>query len=234
MYTSFMSLEVQGLCVDAGDRRLVHDVSFTVRPGKTTALLGPSGAGKTLTALSLLDLLPEGVRVTGGSLRLDGASRAFGPSVRPWRGNPLGMIFQEPRDALPPSTPVGRVLTAALHRAGVPTRDARRRAVCWLERVGIPDGARRYRDPPHRFSGGELQRVLTALALAQGPRYVLADEPTSNLDVTVQGQILGLLKRLQAEENLGLLLITHDERVVRALADDEVRMEGGPVKDGEP
>ncbi|HGY91529.1 MAG TPA: ATP-binding cassette domain-containing protein [Planctomycetes bacterium] len=228
-----MSLEVQGLCVNAGEEPLVRDLSFTVHPGSTTALLGPSGAGKTLTALSLLDLLPEGVHVTGGRVRLDKDARAFGPDLRPWRGKHLGMIFQEPRCALPPSTPVGRVLAAALRRAGLSARDARRRAVWWLERVGIPDGERRYRDPPHRFSGGELQRVLTALALAQGPRYLLADEPTSNLDVTVQGQILGLLKRLQAEDGLGLLLITHDERVVRALADDEVRMVGAASEEGE-
>ncbi len=228
-----MSLEVQGLCVNAGEEPLVRDLSFTVHPGSTTALLGPSGAGKTLTALSLLDLLPEGVHVTGGRVRLDKDARAFGPDLRPWRGKHLGMIFQEPRSALPPSTPVGRVLAAALRRAGLSARDARRRAVWWLERVGIPDGERRYRDPPHRFSGGELQRVLTALALAQGPRYLLADEPTSNLDVTVQGQILGLLKRLQAEDGLGLLLITHDERVVRALADDEVRMVGAASEEGE-
>ncbi len=219
-----MSLEVQGLCLHAGERLLVRDVSFTVRPGRTTALLGVSGAGKTMTALSLLDLLPAGVRVTAGRVALDGESKPFGPDLRAWRGTHLGMVFQEPRSALPPSTPVGRVLAAALRRGGVSRRDARRQAIGWLERVGIPDAERRHGDPPHRFSGGELQRLLTALALAQGPRYLLADEPTSNLDVTVQGQILGLLKRLQEEENLGLLLITHDERVVRALADDEVRV----------
>jgi len=215
-------LEVRNLVTDIGAARVVDGVSFHVAAGETYALLGESGCGKSMTALSLMRLLPDGGRVTSGAVELEGdnvlalAERA----MREVRGGRMAMIFQEPMLALNPVIKVGEQIgeALALHQglAGQAARDAAR---ALLDAVGVPDAARRLDSYPFELSGGLRQRVMIAMALAGQPRLLIADEPTTALDVTIQAQVLDVLRRLRRERQMGMLLITHDLGVVAENAD---------------
>ncbi|PTX00116.1 ABC transporter ATP-binding protein [Pararhodobacter aggregans] len=211
---------------------IVEELTLSVERGETVGLVGESGCGKSLTALSIMGLLPENLRVREGRIRLEGQEIQSLPQrrLRHLRGEKMGMIFQEPLTALNPVMSIGSQITEVLrtHR-GLSQRAARDRALDLLTLVKIPDAEARLDDYPHQMSGGMRQRVVIAIALACSPSLLIADEPTTALDVTVQAQILRLLKQLQREENLGLLFITHDLGVVRQVADRIVVMYAGSV-----
>src|SRR6185312_6622700 len=214
-------LEVENLQVRFRSRhglvKAVDGVSFSLEAGEVVGLVGESGSGKSVTALSLLRLLPDAARITGGSIRFDGRDllRLSERELRKVRGNQIGMIFQDPMTALNPTISVGKQIGEAylLHNSGG-QRAARDRAAELLDAVGVPDAGARLNDFPHQFSGGMRQRVMIAMALACGPRLLIADEPTTALDVTIQAQILYLLRDLQRRFNMTVLLITHDMGIV--------------------
>jgi peptide/nickel transport system ATP-binding protein len=251
-------LEVQGLEVsfpaapaDTGWRPVVRGASFSVGRGEAVGLVGESGSGKTLTALALLGLVPPPGRVTAGSVRLvplDGASPEAAdtaprdlltlgePAWRAVRGRRIAMIFQEPATAFDPVFSIGFQIAEAVraHRQGKPGRRMTRReawaeAARLLDRVAIADAGRRLGDYPHQLSGGQRQRAMIAMALAGRPELLLADEPTTALDVTLQAQILELLADLRRELGLAVLLITHDLGVVAEACDRVVVMHAGRV-----
>ncbi len=200
----------------------VAGVSLRISPGEALAVVGESGSGKSVTALALTRLLPEPpARYTGGDVRLDGVSvlRMAPRQLRRVRGGEIAYVFQEPSTSLNPVVPVGRQLqeNIRLHRRDV--RDARAEAVHWLAQVGIADPERRARAYPFQLSGGMQQRAMIAMALSGRPRLLVADEPTTALDVTVQKQILELFADLRARHGMALLLITHNFGVVKGLAD---------------
>jgi peptide/nickel transport system ATP-binding protein len=233
-------LDVDALTVDLdtprGPVRAVRGVSFALERGETLGLVGESGCGKSLTALALLGLLPDNARA-GGHVRLQGRE-LLGQSERAWcevRGNRIAMVFQEPMTALNPVHTVARQVAEPLqlHR-GLSARQARREAIALLERVGIPDAARRADAWPHQFSGGQRQRITIAMALACGPDLLVADEPTTALDVTVQQQILALVRELVAERGMALLLISHDLGVVAQNVQRLLVMYGGTVVEDGP
>jgi peptide/nickel transport system ATP-binding protein len=228
-------LEVDNLSVrlqtHRGPAYAVRDVTFTLERGDTLGIVGESGCGKSMTAMALMGLLPEGAKVTG-SIRFDG-EELTGKSDRQMgaiRGDRIGMIFQEPMTALNPVHTVGDQVAEPLrlHR-GLSARDARRKAIELLERVGIPDPARRVDSYPHQFSGGQRQRVTIAMALACEPRLLIADEPTTALDVTIQKQILELIRDLVAERGMALMLISHDLGVIAQNVRRMLVMYGGSV-----
>jgi microcin C transport system ATP-binding protein len=228
-----MSLvEVENLSVAFGLHRVVDHVSFTIDRGETLALVGESGSGKTLTALSLLQLLPPGAVNTSGRVVLDGMSMigADERSLRRVRGCATGMIFQEPMTSLNPLHRVGRQVAEAitLHRR-ISREAVRARVIEALQQAGFPDAERRLDAFPHQLSGGQRQRVMIAMALANDPALLIADEPTTALDVTIQAQILKLLAELKAARGLALLHITHDLTIVRHLADRVAVMKGGQL-----
>ncbi len=202
--------------------RVVDDVSFQVSAGETYALLGESGCGKSMTALSLMRLLPDGGRVSSGSIRLDGQDVLALPEreMRGVRGGGMAMIFQEPMLALNPVLKVGTQIAEVLERhQGLGGQTAREQARALLDAVGVPDAVRRLDTYPFELSGGLRQRVMIAMALAGKPKLLIADEPTTALDVTIQAQVLEVLRRLRAEQQMGMLLITHDLGVVAENAD---------------
>ncbi|MHB8785035.1 MAG: ABC transporter ATP-binding protein [Thauera sp.] len=217
-------LEVAGLGVTIaraeGDVRPVDGVDFSIDAGETFALLGESGCGKSMTALALVRLLPDAGQIAGGSVRLGGEELLALPesAMRRVRGGRIGMIFQEPSTSLNPVMTVGEQIGEALARHGLRGAAARSESVRLLEAVGIPDPARRLQDYPFQFSGGMKQRVMIAIALAGRPQLLIADEPTTALDVTIQAQVLDLLAELQRREGMGMLLITHDLGVVARMA----------------
>jgi peptide/nickel transport system ATP-binding protein len=231
------ALEVEGLCIDfhteRGVVRAVDGLSFAVAPGRTLAIVGESGCGKSATALSILGLLAENAEVSG---RLTLAGQALTPErQRSARGRDLAMIFQEPMTSLNPAFTAGEQVAEALRlHEGLNARDAMDRAVAMLERVRIPEAARRARQYPHQLSGGMRQRVMIAIALACKPRLLIADEPTTALDVTVQAQILALLDELKRETGTAVVLITHDLGVVRDHADEVVVMYAGRLAERAP
>jgi len=200
----------------------VDGVSFDVRPGQTVGLVGESGCGKSVTSLAIMGLLPQrGVRVEGevlyGGANLLTQSRE---QMRDRRGRDLGMIFQDPLSSLNPVVPIGLQVTEVLERhKGLSRKAATPLAREMLEKVGIPDPTRRLKDYPHQLSGGMRQRALIAMALACAPRLLIADEPTTALDVTIQAQILALLKELVEDTGTALVMITHDLGVVAGLVD---------------
>ncbi len=216
----------------------VRDISFHVRPKETLALVGESGCGKSLTALSVMGLLPPAaVRVTSGRIVVDGVdmTAADEPTREAMRGDRIGMIFQEPMTSLNPVLPIGfQVGEALMRHRGFTRRQARERARELLELVRVPAAAERLDAYPHQFSGGMRQRVMIALALACGPRVLIADEPTTALDVTIQAQVLALMADLQEKEGLALLLITHNLGVVASVADRVMVMYGGDVVESGP
>ena len=215
-------LQVDQLAVEIGAVRIVDGVSFHIDAGETYALLGESGCGKSMTALSLMRLLPDGGRIAAGSVSLDGENILALPesAMRRVRGGGMAMIFQEPMLALNPVIKVGEQIAEALglHQGlrGQPMADAAR---ALLDAVGVPDAARRLDSYPFELSGGLRQRVMIAMALAGQPKLLIADEPTTALDVTMQAQVLDVLRTLRAERRMGMLLITHDLGVVAENAD---------------
>lgn len=225
------------LDAEAGLVRAIDGMRLTLSRGETFALVGESGCGKSMTALALMRLLPENGRIAGGRLDLDGQD-LFDLSearMRDVRGGRIGMIFQEPATSLNPVMKVGDQIVEAIE-AHTPLRGAaaRAKAVDWLRRVGIPEPERRIDDYPFRMSGGQKQRVMIAMTLAAEPHYLIADEPTTALDVTIQAQILDLLKDLQRERGLGLLLITHDLGVVSGMAHQVALMYAGQIVEVAP
>ncbi|MEM1249327.1 MAG: ABC transporter ATP-binding protein [Acidobacteriota bacterium] len=212
-------------------------IDLSVASGETLALVGESGSGKSMTALSLLQLVPEPGRIEGGRIRFDGQELLAldKQGIRGVRGNRIAMIFQEPMSSLNPVLTIGEQVAEPiqLHR-DVERNEALERAGELLRRVAIPDAEQRLNAYPHELSGGMRQRVMIAMALACEPELILADEPTTALDVTVQAQILSLLKRLTEETNAALLLITHDLGVVARYADRVAVMYGGRVVETAP
>jgi peptide/nickel transport system ATP-binding protein len=212
------------LPTDRGPLRPVDGVSFAVEPGRTLAVVGESGCGKSVTALSVMGLLPQGARI-GGSIRFDGRELTTldAEDWRQKRGREMAMIFQEPMTSLNPAFRAGEQVAEALRlHQGLSPRAALDRAIEMLDHVRIPDAARRAMQYPHQLSGGMRQRVMIAMALACRPRLLIADEPTTALDVTVQAQILALIDELKAETGTAVVLITHDLGVVADHADDVV------------
>ncbi len=207
-------------------------LSLQVHAGKTLCIAGESGCGKSVTALSVMGLLPEVARVEAGEILFNGRDLLkLPPSERRLlRGRELAMIFQEPMTALNPVLTVGQQVAEVYRIHGTAGADeARRRALKMLEQVKIPDAARRYDEYPHQLSGGMKQRVMIAMALAQGPKLLIADEPTTALDVTIQAQVLSLLADLQRELGMAIVFVTHDLAVVAQIADEVVVMYAGKV-----
>ena len=220
--------------IDTQDRfqLAVKALALTVQRGETFALVGESGSGKSMTAMALLRLLPEALQVTRGRVVLEGTELLGLPEVamRDVRGGRAGMIFQEPATSLNPVMRIGQQIIEAIEaHTTLRGQAARARAIQWLERVGIPDPARRVDDYPFQFSGGQKQRVMIAIALAAEPELLIADEPTTALDVTVQAQVLTLLADIQKELGMAVLLITHDLAVVKDVADTVALMRHGEV-----
>lgn len=196
---------------------VLHGVNLEVAAGEIVGLVGETGSGKTLTAMSILQLLPPGARFTRGEIVLDGVNllAASPREVEQMRGRSVGAIFQQPRAALNPTRPiVEQVADRYRDLLNYNGHDARAAAYALMARVGIPDPKERGRQYPHQWSGGMCQRVMVGMAIAAGPRLLLADEPTTGLDVTLQEQILRLIRQLAAEQNMSVLLITHDLAVV--------------------
>ena len=209
---------------------VVEDVSFQVRSGKVLGLVGESGSGKTQTSLAILGLLPRGGTVLSGSIVFDGQDLLAGSAAKGLRGRRIAYIPQEPMSNLDPNFTIGYQLTEPLRVTKGLSRDqAQRRAIELLSHVGIADPARAYRLYPHQISGGMAQRVLIAGAVSCEPDLVVADEPTTALDVTVQAEILDLLRGLQREHGMSMILVTHDFGVVADLCDDVVVMRYGRV-----
>ncbi|WP_205647762.1 ABC transporter ATP-binding protein [Acuticoccus yangtzensis] len=213
-----------------GWREVVKGVSFNVAPGETVAIVGESGSGKSVTSMSIMRLLdPVNARI-GGAVTLEGRDLLSLPEedMRHIRGKDIAMIFQEPMTSLNPAYTVGRQIGEVLrHHDGAGRAEARAATAALMERVRIPNAAARLDDYPHQFSGGMRQRVMIAMALAARPKLLIADEPTTALDVTIQGEILELLKELQEESGMGMLFITHDMGVVAEIADRTVVMYRG-------
>jgi peptide/nickel transport system ATP-binding protein len=235
-------LEVEDLSVVFARRGVepvtaVDDVSFTVRPGQTLGIVGESGCGKSVTSLAIMGLLPRrGVRVSG-SVRFEGTDllRLSDAELRDRRGRDIGMIFQDPLSSLNPVVPIGVQVAEVLQRHRRMSRSAASaEAARLLAQVGIPDPTRRLREYPHQLSGGMRQRALIAIALACRPRLLIADEPTTALDVTIQAQILALLADLVRDTGTALVLITHDLGVVAGLCDDVTVLYAGRVVEQAP
>ena len=225
-------LSLRGLTVAVGAATVVDGVSFDVRPGETVGLIGESGCGKTMTARAILGLLPPGGRITGGACRFDGADlvRASREQRAALRGREIALVSQEPVASLDPNYRVGHQIVEVIRcHERVSRREARRRAVDLLGRVRLPDPEAVSRRYPHQLSGGMAQRVCIAAALASGPRLLIADEPTTAVDVTVQAEILDLLRDLQRDTGMAILLVTHDWGVVADACDRTVVMYAGQV-----
>ena len=220
------------LDADAGLVKAIDGLTLCIARGETFALVGESGCGKSMTALALMRLLPDAGRVTSGSVLLEAQDVLALPEsrMRLVRGGRIGMIFQEPGTSLNPVLTVGRQMVEAIETHTALRGDAARaKAIDWLQRVGIPEPERRFDDYPFRMSGGQKQRVMIAMTLAAEPDFLIADEPTTALDVTIQKQILDLLADLQREHGMGLLLITHDLAVVAGMAHRVALMYAGQI-----
>ncbi|HZU20603.1 MAG TPA: ABC transporter ATP-binding protein [Gaiellaceae bacterium] len=217
---------------DDGVVKAVSGVSFQLDKGRTLGVVGESGSGKSVTFLSVMGLVDKRNALISGSVRLDGREllTAKPQELRNVRGSRMSMIFQDPMTSLNPVKRIGWQLEeAVLLHNDVTRKDARRRAVELLKEVEIPRAEQRVDDYPHQFSGGMRQRVMIAMALINNPEVVIADEPTTALDVTTQAQILKLMERLQAEHDMAIVMITHDLGVVAELADDVLVMYGGRI-----
>ncbi len=225
------------LDADAGLVKAVDGLSLSIARGETFALVGESGCGKSMTALALMRLLPDNGAVTAGAVSLSGTDVLALPEsqMRSVRGGRIGMIFQEPATSLNPVMRVGDQIVEAIEaHTTLRGAAARERALHWLRKVGIPQPERRIDDYPFRLSGGQKQRVMIALTLAGEPDFLIADEPTTALDVTIQAQILELLRDLQREQGMGLLLITHDLAVVSSMAHRVALMYAGQIVEVAP
>ena len=235
-------LEVRNLktyfYTDAGVGKAVDDVSFSLDRGKTLGIVGESGCGKSVTSLSIMRLVdPVTGRYEGGEILFDGKDILKLPEkeMQQLRGNRLSMIFQEPMTSLNPVFTVGFQISESLmlHK-GMDKKQARARAIELLEMVGVPEPARRVDEYPHQLSGGMRQRVMIAMALSGDPELLIADEPTTALDVTIQAQILELLKTLQKQLNMSIIIITHDLGVIAEMADEVAVMYAGDIVEKAP
>lgn len=229
-------LNVQNLVVDlqteVGMARAVDALNITLQKGQTFALVGESGCGKSMTALSLLRLLPDNAVIQNGTVNLSDVDvfQLSENQMRTIRGRRISIIFQEPSTSLNPVMTVGDQILEVIHQhTELRAEDARSRAIDWLKKVGLPEPERRMGSYPFEMSGGQLQRVMIAIALAAEPDLLIADEPTTALDVTIQAQILDLLKSLQQERGMAILLITHDLAVVSGMADQVALMYAGQI-----
>jgi oligopeptide/dipeptide ABC transporter ATP-binding protein len=222
-----------GFSTDEGDFFAVDGVSFAVEAGKTLGVVGESGCGKSVTALSIMGLVPNPPgRIAGGSVRFEGQELvgASAKAMQDLRGNGLAMIFQEPMSSLNPVFTIGeQIVEGLLRHRPISRAQATERAMAMLRKVRIPAPEQRFHEHPHRLSGGMRQRVMIAMALACAPRLLIADEPTTALDVTIQAQILDLMRTLQRETGTAIILITHDLGVVAEVADDVLVMYAGRV-----
>lgn len=229
-------LDVRDLTVEfptrRGTLRALDQVSFSIDSGEVLGVVGESGAGKSLTGAAIVGLLERPGRIAGGEIRLDG-QRIDNLSAEPMRrirGRRIGTIFQDPLTTLNPLYTIGRQLTETMQtHARLSDAEAKRKAVGWLDRVGIPAAAQRIDAYPHEFSGGQRQRVVIALALCADPALVVADEPTTALDVSIQAQIITLLKDLTRDHNTAVMLITHDMGVIAETADRVAVMYAGRI-----
>ncbi|MFK7880395.1 dipeptide ABC transporter ATP-binding protein [Roseobacter sp.] len=223
-------LSVKDLSVSIGSSPLIEGISFDLMEGQVLSIVGESGSGKSMTAKALMGLLPPKASAKGRAM-FDGAD-LLAPGVDPPRGTGIGLIFQEPMTALTPVLTIGLQLTEAMESHGLcDSEEAHNRAIAMLDRVGIPDPEVRMRQYPHELSGGMRQRVVIAMMMLLGPRVLIADEPTTALDVTVQAQILDLLREIVTETQIGLILITHDMGVVAEMADHVLVMKSGVVEE---
>jgi peptide/nickel transport system ATP-binding protein len=224
-------LTVEGLSIDIGGRRVVDDVSFEIADGGRLGVIGESGSGKTMTALAIVGLTPDGATISG-RIRFGGEDLVGRPDrdYTALRGDRMAMVFQDPRTALNPVMRVGRQISEPLrlHR-GVGRRAAAVLAEELCARVGLPDPERAARAYPHQLSGGQRQRVGIAMALACRPALLIADEPTTALDVTVQAEVMELLRQLVVEDGTALLFISHDIALVSGVVDDVVVMRDGRI-----
>ncbi len=227
MSSNEMILEIEDLTVEfstrGGTARVLDSINLRISRGETLGIVGESGCGKSMTALAVMGLLPEPHgKIAGGAIRFQGEDlvQASAARMRQIRGDRIGMIFQEPMTSLNPVYPIGEQIAESVRlHEGVDNRQAMQRAREMLSAVRIPDAGRRLGDYPHELSGGMRQRVMIAMALACSPDILIADEPTTALDVTVQAQILDLLRGLQAETGTAILLITHNIGVIAEMAD---------------
>jgi len=232
------ALELTELRVQVGDASIVNGVSLSVPPGKMLALVGESGAGKSMTAKAAMGLLPRGGRITGGSIRIGGreVSALTENEWRRVRGSEIGMVFQNPLRSLNPTMKIGTQLAEAirLHSQDLSSAQVKARSLELLDQVQIPNAPRRYEEYPHQLSGGMRQRIVIAIALSCKPRVLLADEPTTALDVTTQAEILRLLGDLQHSHRTAIVLVTHDIRIAEDHADRVAVMYAGRVVEDGP
>jgi peptide/nickel transport system ATP-binding protein len=225
-------LEVVFSGQDGRTTRAVDGVSFSVEAGRTLGIVGESGCGKSVTSLAIMGLLPKSSARVSGQVGFEGKDllQQSDRVLRDLRGNRLAMIFQEPMTSLNPSYTVGdQIVEAIVRHRNVSQKDAERRAIDMLRRVRIPNPEARFHDYPHRLSGGMRQRVMIAMALACDPKLLIADEPTTALDVTIQAQILELMRKLREESSAAIILITHDLGVVAEVCDEVIVMYAGQV-----
>nr|WP_250813853.1 ABC transporter ATP-binding protein [Neorhizobium tomejilense] len=230
-------LSVDRLTIDIGGANVVDNISFTVAPGKVMALVGESGCGKSLSSYAMLGLLPPAARRTAGRIMLENTDLAAlsERQLRKARGKDISIIFQEPSASLDPLTTVGSQIAEAYRvHHGVSKAEAYEKARRMLVDVGIPDPTRRLDQYPFELSGGMCQRIMISIALICGPRVLVADEPTTALDVTIQAQILDLMKKLVADRGTAIVLITHDMGVVADIADDVAVMYAGRIAEIAP
>ena len=227
-------LQIDSLTVDFDLGKTCHavrDTSVRVEPGEMVALVGESGCGKTMTALSAIGLQPQNAKIPQGKILFDG-SELRGLNEEQWnqyRGRNIAMIFQEPMTALNPLMKVGRQIAENARIHGASKEEAKAKALEVMKQVGLPDVERLYHEYPHRLSGGMRQRVMIAMALVNQPELLIADEPTTALDVTIQAQIMDLLAEIKEETNTAIILITHDLGVVAGMADRVAVMYAGKV-----
>ena len=230
-------LDVRSLSIAFGKQPAVRDISFQINPGETLGLVGESGSGKSATSLAILRLLAPSAQVSG---HIAFAGEPLLPlpeaAMRRHRGSSIAMIFQEPMTALNPSMRIGAQIAEALqaHHPEIAASAVKQKVLDAMQEVGLPDPEQRLRDYPHQFSGGQRQRILIAMALINRPRLLIADEPTTALDVTVQAQILHLLKELRQTHNLSMLFISHDLAVVSQVADRVAVMQHGQIVEQAP
>ena len=230
-------LEVRGLStrfkMEGGEFTAVDDISFSVKSGRTLGIVGESGCGKSVTSLSIMGLLPKGQgRIAAGSITFDGIDLVglSASAMRALRGNRMAMIFQEPMTSLNPAFTIGDQLIEGIRcHSKLSHAQARMHAIEMLRRVRIPSPERRIDEYPHKLSGGMRQRVMIAMALSSQPALLIADEPTTALDVTIQAQVLALMRTLREETGTAIMLITHDLGVIAELADDVVVMYSGRI-----
>jgi oligopeptide/dipeptide ABC transporter ATP-binding protein len=238
---SAVLLDIEQLAVSfvgrGGSRTVVADVSFRLEAGETVGIVGESGSGKSLSMLSLLRLLPDGAHARAARAWFDGREllSLTTPELNAVRGREIAIVFQDPLTALNPVLTIGRQITEVICRHfRVPKTEARQRAARLLAQVGIPDPELRLRQYPHQFSGGMRQRVTIAMALAGEPRVLIADEPTTALDVTVQAEIVSLIQTLQQQTGMSVIWVTHDMALLARIADRVLVMYGGRIVEDAP